>query len=114
MTAIWNLKVRDELIEGEWLEDYAPLVRIYTVLATHENGERFAYRGPFAIKSADHGLRLISRIRQWERDSGEIFDPTDRELWINVEPCYGSREWQRQDMDAFLLRQEREDEMLVR
>lgn len=73
----------------------------YQVEAVHEDGKRWQHTHVFASKtSATRFVRIVAK--------GMKIHP-DLSCWCEVNPVYGSMEYQKQDCEYFEMLRERED-----
>ena len=105
--------IREDIGVGEWREDHYTTRSYYTVTATHpETGRRFAYAGPLPTPTRNAAKLVIERIESYQARQGVAIDPATREHWVEMDPCYGSPEYERRqpEIAAYDDRIDRENE----
>jgi hypothetical protein len=107
-TSSWSLGIDSHASLGPWQEDHYPTVVTHGVVASNSAGRRFAYCGPVSVDRRVDAEALARRITLYH-ESHPAWTPVENKHWQEVEPVYGSLEYERQDCEARWANRERED-----
>lgn len=106
---MWHASPYSEVRQGPWCEDHYREVIAWGVVVSNERGRRYAYCGPVEIQCREQAVALADWVNGHARRHPEWSPEVKADYWNEIDPVYGSEEYQEQGTEYGWTCRERAD-----